>query len=61
MELAWRTANTSQSCASTDFTSFAAKQEFHGGRRWKADPAPCSILKAPYTENLPKDQQRAER
>lgn len=30
MELAWRTANTRHSCATTDFTSFAAKQQFHG-------------------------------
>lgn len=30
MEPAWRTANTSQSCGTTDFTSFAAKQELHG-------------------------------
>lgn len=30
MEPAWRTANMRQSCGTTDFTSFAAKQEFHG-------------------------------
>lgn len=30
MELGWRTANTRQSCGTTDFTSFPAKQELHG-------------------------------
>lgn len=58
MEPAWRTANTSKSCGTTDFTSFAAKQEFHSvGKQTQLIPLFSKPLTQEISQKINKEQK----